>query len=270
MRRSGFSKNSKRIFNISPAFAAKTTWDLDVDGPLVLDASATTYIITPLGNFDVPTKVWGPGSTNNGSSYLGACGGAAVATVRFQSGVAMKMNAGTIGSTGVPGVPGGGVGARTFGALDGSGFSGLRNNSDNASILIAGGAGGPGYGNSAGPGGGTTGGISTSFVPSTGHVPAGQTSGGTNPDGGGSGTFQQGGTGDSYSGGGGGGHYGGAGGGSTAGGGGGGGGGSGYAHPVLCQGATLYTGTTTNPGNNSDPDKGTAGNIAAGGRVRLA
>jgi hypothetical protein len=44
---------------------------------------------------------------------------------------------------------------------------------------------------------------------------------------------------------------------------GGGGGGSGYFNPALVLSATLYAGTGTTPGNNSDPNRGTAGNAGA-------
>jgi len=269
-----------KTFNISPAVNGKTSWDLEVDGPLSLSTYGT-WTLTPTNNFTNVVKIWGGGGgvpTYAASNYGGA-GGAAKGTVSFTSGTAYQL---------IVGQGGGGVVANRNAGGGGAG-SGIQFASNSSPILVAGGGGGGygGVGRRGGGGGGTTGqagegfggpggtqagpGIGISGGRRTGASGSGRNGGqlgtgsaatrtSTGFGTGGAGAYNGG---DAGSGGGGSGYFGGAEGGGDAGGFGG-GGGSGYYNPSYVSNATLYQGNYEVPGNNSDIDRGTAGNPGVG------
>jgi hypothetical protein len=276
---------ASKIFSITPSVSGKSTWNLDSDGALDL-SSGGSWNITPTATFTATVKVWGAGG---GTVYsgVGGAGGAANGTVSFESGVTYQLLVGTGG--------GGGAGNRDAGA--GGAGSGIQFQSNSTAIIVAGGGGGScGYANNttggAGAGGGTTGGQGSgeigfgcgqaAYTGGAGTQSAagaggsgGRRSGaaGSGRNGGGLGTgsfayaggtgFGNGGAGaynggDQGSGGGGGGYFGGGEGGGHCGGMNG-GGGSGYLHPSLVTAGTLSAGVYGQPGNHTDPNRGTAG-----------
>ncbi len=248
-------------FALSPSVGGKSTWDLDVDGPLTF-ASSGTWTITPSFTLTASTKVWGAGGVYQDGG-TGGGGGYAGGTVTFQSGVPYTIYVGSTGTAGSPGTggsPGGGTPTGSYGS-GGGGYSGIRK-SDGTGILIAGGGGGGGY-----PGSGTNGGAGGGATGQAANTSGGgtQIAGGAGGYGGAGGSAYQGG-GGARAGSGGGGYYGGGGGGSdeatfrT-----GGGGGSGYYDPSSVSGSVLTTGSLTTPGNSGDSDRGTAGNGGTSG-----
>lgn len=283
-------------FTISPAVSGKTTWDLQADGPLILD-TAGTWTMTPISSISANVKIWGAGGGGNymwvANTNAGGGGGAATAGVTFDTTKTYTLIVGEAGSTGSL-YTGSGGGAGT----------GINNGT--AHVLIAGGGGG-GFGGYGGGGGGTTGGTGTddygegypgmggtqsaggaggSGRSGRGGSPGGSPGvliGGVGGDGGqangysssravgygngGLGGIRAGDTGGS---GGGGGYYGGGGGGVGGGGGGGGGGGSGYFNPSLTTNGTLYAASGVTPGNPNDPNRGTAGNPKVAGKIYIA
>ena len=272
----GSPASSARRFSITPAVSGKSTWDLDVDGPLTLSTTGS-WAIVPEGNFNVTATIWGAGGGVNGS-FRGGAGGYWNGTVLFREALAY---AALVGS---PGVLNGGVGAYggggacNTGGCSGGGYSGLFKTG--VALAIAPGGGGGGYGGSGGGGGGTTGEDGTPF-----SLPGSQGRGGTPTAGGAvfgapalAGTSLLGGTGDAeggapYSGGGGGGGLYGGGGGlyvSGEGGAAGGGGGSAYSDPTDTSGVTITAAVGTTPGNSAHPSRGTSGNEGVAGKVILS
>ena len=266
---------SARQFSITPSVSGKSTWDLDVDGPLTLD-TAGSWAIVPLNSFNVDVLAWGGGGATR-FSWNGGAGGFAGGEAFLEFGYAYS---GIVGSAGVTAggtrAYGGGGGTGSAGG-SGGGYSGLLKAL--AALLLAGGGGGCGFGGSGGGGGGSSGENGTIFTePGTNGKGGTSTAGGAN---GGSpstaGTSLLGGTGASetsnyHGGGGGGGYYGGGGGNfiSGSGGSGGGGGGSGFADPVNTAGVTLTAAVGTTPGNSGHGSRGTAGNPDAVGKVIIS
>lgn len=255
-------------FTITPSVSGKSFWELESDGPLNL-STAGTWTIVPNNNFDASIKMWGAG----GAGSLGGAGGAAVGTMTFTKNISYVLVVGAIN--------GGGSGSYrppSFGIFEangfpGGGYSGIFVSSitqANARIMAGGGggssqtAGGAGGGTNGQSGEGDTGGVNVGGI--GGPLTAGGGSGG----GGGAGNGW-------YGGGGGGGGRAGGGGTQTQGGSsflslgvaGGGGGGSGYLHSSIRNG-TLYTGDRQTPGNNTDTDRGTAGNQNTAGKIYLS
>lgn len=177
----GGGPESTRVFTISPAVSGKSTWDLDVDGPLTL-STAGSWTLAPQGGWlDATVELWGPGGAGGGSSAsIGNPGtaattfGAHISAGPGQGGFGAHSGAdggaggtasgGDVNTNGNPGEPGVGTTGGTGGDAPNGG---------------SGGAGGVG-GNSGQPGnapGGGGGGMHHSF--------AGQGAGG----GGGSGAY---------------------------------------------------------------------------------
>lgn len=286
----GLAAGARASFTITPAVSGKSAWDMTTDGKLTLGTSGT-WTIVPDSDFSVSVKVWGAGGGSTGAS--GAAGGAAVGTVSFQSGLSYQLIVGGGGA--------GGSGNRNSGG--GGAGSGIQYTTNTTPIIVAGGGGGSdgtaapgvgtagggggttgqdgiggnrGFGNNGGAGGGTQsaagpGGVGARRTGSSGSGRnggngSGATTSGPNTYAGGTG-FGSGGvgaydSGDAGGGGGGGGYYGGGGGGGDAGGLGG-GGGSGYLHPSLVTGGTLYQASYGTAGNSSDSDRSTSGNAGA-------
>lgn len=283
--------SSVRIFTISPALAGKTTWNLDVDGPINITqgpTATTSYTLTPSENFQADVKAWGGGGGKDAHNAPRTPGGAGFAggTVAFLKGVPYTLSAGQPGGTSVAfgaaaagGYPGGGTAA---GGVDfigggGGGYTGLLAPS-NEVILIAGGGGGTSWQSNAGAGGGATGETGGPDAGGGGQGGLGGTqsaggAGGASPGlPGAPGALRQGGnsaaTGNISGGAGGAGYYGGGtGGAQNIVGGGGGGGGSGFLHPSYVVLGTLTAGVGATPGNSADAARGTAGDPQAAGRV---
>jgi len=271
----GFGRRRKinigtKGFTINPPISGKSTWYLDVDGLLLLDAgNSSTYTLTPISPapFNGSVNMWGQGAGNQGGTSTGI--------VIFNNGTTYQISMNQGGGSGGGGAGGCGPGQ------PGGGYSGIFINSVSQanSIMIAGGGGGTSYGcggsgtEYGGAGGGPNGGTGdTNPVGGgqrgTGGGGASQGGGGYGgPGGGGSGgggSALQGGNGGAGSagdgpnapggGGGGGGYFGGGGGGggTDPGGGtqsgGGGGGGSGYINPsYVTNGSTTTYSSLSNP-----------------------
>jgi len=281
-----------RSFTISPAVSGKSTWDLDVDGPLTL-SSYGDWTIVAAASFAATVKIWGAGggrgdnsgfSTANalggGAGYAGGTFNATASTFVLRVGQGGKFTLDS--SAAASGTAFGGGGSATnysdanWNCGGGGGLSGIFINSvtQGNSVLIAGGAGGGGNSRNGGsrnggPGGGSSG-----------------VAGGGNGGGGGGGTSSAGGSGapdanigssvagsaltggsltstSTMGGGGGGGYYGGGSGiyqsdDQVAGG----GGGSGYANGTYISGSTLTAGSGSTPGNSGDGSRGSSGNGA--------
>jgi len=246
-----------RTFAISPAVAGKSTWNLDVDGSLVLSTPGT-WTLTPDVDLVVPAKLWGaPGGGSEGGG-----GGFAGGLVQLQKGVAYRVDVGAQGATGsggaaLGGAPGGGASSPGGSFSGGGGFSGIRRGLTDA-LAIAGGGGGDGGSATrrGGAGGGEAG-------------EAGLTLGGAGGRGGSltasAGPFQGGAA--VYGGGGGGGYFGGFGGLGGAANPYGGGGGAGYLNAADVLNGALVTGSGATPAAASDPDRGTGGANGGPGRI---
>jgi hypothetical protein len=263
-------------FTISPSVNGITNWFISANGALILDGGGgpeTTYTLVAQRSFSSTVKMWGEGKSGN-------TGGYSTGTVSFANGTTytVRLNMGR----GAAGQSYGWVGGE-----NGGGYSGLfitSSLSQGNAIMIAGAAGGTGFGHGSAPGGaggGSSGSNGTnspdSQIGSTGG--SGGTQGGAGGGGGGGGqpgSALQGGTGGAgqlsgYSnagggGGGGGGYFGGGGGG-----GGndfgsstriasGGGGGSGYIN-----GSYVSGGSTG--GWQDAPNRGSAGQTNGPARV---
>jgi hypothetical protein len=251
--------------SIPPPSTSSNTWTCTgQDQPFVVPAGVTSIAV----------KMWGAGGAGSGVAWSGANGGGggyASANLTVTPGETLVVMAGCPGTLGADQASGGG------------GRSAIRRGG--ADLLTAGGGGGAGYNgaHAGGAGGGSAGVAGTNGTHGTGGG-GGTTSGGAAGShnngcvvygaGPAAGTLYTGGRGNGTangsttaygggapggiscgSGGGGGGYYGGGGGGSTAGG----GGGSGFG-PVD---AVLTPGSGSQPGNASDPERGTSGNGGA-------
>lgn len=119
---------SGRSFAINPAVSGKSTWDLDVDGPLTL--SNGTWTITPSSAMTASVVAsGGAGGTGGGNpGFYGGAGGKAEGTVSFTSGAAYTVYAAQSGANWyTAGLPGGGSGTSgSFGGAGGGGYSGIR------------------------------------------------------------------------------------------------------------------------------------------------
>src|SRR3990167_7857353 len=56
-----------RIFNVSPAVSGKTTWNLDIDGPMTI-STAGSWTITPHSGLSANVKLWGGGGGGDGGN----------------------------------------------------------------------------------------------------------------------------------------------------------------------------------------------------------
>jgi len=286
------------INSISPALpGGETSWNLDTDGPLNLDAGET-YTFTAAGQFDLDFEIFGAGggSTNNAyGSYKG--GGAGRTTGRTtltynQTYTLVVGGKGREGSTtpsgGSQGSGGDGGGANNWGNAGGGDLSGFFKgsgdiatfaaqgigSSSHTPIAIAGGGGGAGSNAYGGIGGGTSGGVTSQSgtAAGVGSQTAGGTGGIASTQNGYDGSYLIGGqggvAGGSYTGsGGGGGYFGGGGGGhrtgvyiqGAA-------GGSGYFNPSLVTNGVLTDGDTTSVAlNYLDGSSQTSGKGAQNG-----
>jgi hypothetical protein len=234
-------------------------------------------------NFNVTltkvVKMWGAAGASatvgGGIWGKGGGGGAAVGTITFNPGTnyyfyvpatGLKSSGHTVSNLNENFVWGAGIGGSVFSqgiSGSGGGFAMISGNLWNTSsghptiILMAGGGGGGASsrgdtlgGRSGTAGGGTAGQTLSDFVAGSGNQSAGGAAAGSGSST--SGTAMRGGNGSGGGAGGGGGYYGGGGGGTQGDGGYGGGGGSGYVNISLVTSHTLYTGSGTSRGNNSD------------------
>lgn len=265
---------SVRRVRIEPAVGGRDIWDLDLHGPLNLGV-AGSWVITPMTTFAVRAKLWGGGGYIYVGQGLGQGGGggkvAGLLTLRRGKRYVLAVAA---------------AGVSQPYSSTGGGMSSIRLK-DAECLMVAGGGGG-------GAGGGGTGAASGLPSPGLGTSPA--TAGldggnGTQVEGGqagiaggvgqpgapgakflGGARVYGGGGGDGWFGGGSGALYSDGGGTTTFGGG---GGGSCYLHPIVDKGQ-VWAGSGTQPGDNSDPDRNTAGDggysgLAAGaGRLILS
>jgi len=275
-------------FDISPAVNDLESWKFDTNGDFVLSSNGEwTMTTTSTKTFNI--KMWGAGGGKsvvaffNPSINYGGGGGYISGDVTIPAGT-YKLRIGGGGlATGAGGYNGGGTGGTWVGgtmAAGGGGSTGiyLTNVAHDSVVMIAAGGGG-GAGNDNGPigrggaGGGNTGQNGTSGSGDTSGKGGTQIAGGAAGTGGNlgqAGDALQGGFGGirgpsgSAGGGGGGGYYGGGGGSGTTNteGAGGGGGGSSFANTIFVANITSTTGNYEIPGNNSDSDRGTAGNGA--------
>lgn len=250
--------STSRIFTISPAVGGRTTWDLDVHGPLTL-STAGTWTIVPSSTFSASVRAWGagggggsPGRFDDTGEYpYGGGGGFTSGTVSMPSGGSISVLVGGGGSgTGVGGSGGGG----NANAFTQHGGGGGRSAITVAAVtqIVAGGGGGGGYDYSGGAGGGLAG--QRYSAPGSGFGGT-QTAGGAGP--GNPGSLGTGGNGINYTGGGGGGYYGGGSGSSpsySAGG----GGGSGYYGGTLVTGGATTAGSGQTPAGTTDPRYGSS------------
>ena len=282
-------------FTISPAYSGKSSWNLTVDGPLVLSGSGA-WTITPVSNFNTTVKMWGAGGAR-GYSYrdpitstafqgAGGAGGYSTANIAIQTGNSYILQVGqggirtTSASDGATYLAGGVQGS--YGGTQGGGYSGIFITSvSQANALLMAGGGGGGSDAEFAPNGGAGGG--TSGQDGAGSNPAQSGKGGSQSAGGAAAPSNNPTAGSELTGGlsvniynqsgqgaGGGGYWGGGGG--NVGGGGGGSGRIGTHSSVT--GGTTTTGTGDTPGNSSDADRGGAGrggnstsNTGADGRI---
>ena len=282
-------------FTISPAYSGKSSWNLTVDGPLVLSSSGAWTII-PVSNFNTTVKMWGAGGAR-GYSYrdpitstafqgAGGAGGYSTSNIAIQTGNSYIVQVGqggirTTSATGGATYLAGGV-QGSYGGTQGGGYSGIFITSvSQANALLMAGGGGGGSDAEFAPNGGAGGG--TSGQDGAGSNPAQSGKGGSQSAGGAAAPSNNPTAGSELTGGlsvniynqsgqgaGGGGYWGGGGG--NVGGGGGGSGRIGTHSSVT--GGTTTTGTGDTPGNSSDADRGGAGrggnstsNTGADGRI---
>ena len=154
---------SQRVFNISPAIGSKTTWNLDVDGPLTVSGFDTWTISPAAGAFNVYVDINGAaGGAGGDSTYSGGVGGKGS---RFYGGFSLdgtyKLIPGNVGGSvgyyawegGEPGTGSysggrGGVAAMgeafSTGGGGGGGASVILNGADELQIGVGGGGGGGG------------------------------------------------------------------------------------------------------------------------------
>ena len=270
------------INNISPALSGgQTSWNLDTDGPLNLDAGAT-YTFKAAGQFALDFEIFGSGGGSTNYAYGSNKGGGGGRTTGRTTLVydqtytliigGKGREGGATPSGGSQGSGGDGGGTNAYGNAGGGDLSGLfkgsgdiatfatqgHGSSSHTPIAIAGAGGGSGSGSYGGFGGGTSGGITAqSFTPAgVGSQTAGGSGGIANTQNGTDGNYLIGGDGGSASG-----TYSGSGGGGGYFGGGGGGhrsgqyiqgaaGGSGYFNTSLVTSGTTTNGATTSAALN--------------------
>jgi len=174
-----------RIFTISPAVSGKTTWDLDVDGPLVL-SQAGTWTVTPSSGFAGSVDLNGGGggagafvSGNNGtagtaSTFAGLSAGGGARSTGPGANVNGTGAAGGTASGGDVNTNGGAGGNGSVGSTSTGGTGGA---SPNGGATVAGGSSSsiPGKAGTAGngPGGGGSGGGQGSPQSSSRYAPGG-------------------------------------------------------------------------------------------------
>ena len=276
------SSSVGRTFSISPAVSGKSTWNLDVDGPLNI-STAGVWDITPLSTFSAGTKSWGGGGGINRVAAPAGAAGAMTGTAQLTSGVAYKLYVGGAGGSnpstagGTNGGGNGGAGGGVEPGGGGGGYSGIRTAAGVPLAISGGGGGAARAAGAVGGAGGGSSGVAGGSVTAGGGGPGTQVgggAGGTGDAGGGAGSAYAGGIGETRgndgAGGGGGGYYGGGGGGAVIGiDAAGGGGGSGYFDPVKVPDGVLYAGSGITPGNSADSDRGGAGAPQTDGRLVL-
>tara|TARA_R110002073_G_scaffold134349_1_gene282034 strand:- start:3630 stop:5384 length:1755 start_codon:yes stop_codon:yes gene_type:complete len=194
--------NTPVINSISPALpSGHTSWNLDTDGPINLDAGET-YTFTAAGQFAVDFEVFGAGGGSTDYAYGSYKGGGGSrttgrTTLQYQETYTIVVGGkgregGTVPSGGSQGSGGDGGGAQIYTNAGGGDLSGLfkgsgdiatfaaqgHGSSSHIPIAIAGGGGGSGSNANGGFGGGTSGGV---VSPQSGTAPTGgsQTAGGT-------------------------------------------------------------------------------------------
>jgi len=266
-----------------------TTWDLSTTDIVLSTAQVknlswdTNFHLAPIS-----IKMWGAGGGGTNWPYAGKGGGGG-----FSSGVitwddtlgvseisivvgGRGREGNIVPSGGTPGGGGNGGGTNTYGNAGGGGFTGIFKGSSYTNqtdaLMIAGGGGGASNASQENAGGGTEGQSGSSTQSGDGGTQSAGGAGGVGGSATGSaGSALQGGTGGTANGtytgaGGGGGYFGGGGGGHTtssylgAG-----GGGSGYLHPTYVTNGTTTAGSYEVPANNTDADRGTAGQGANNG-----
>ena len=193
--------NTPVINSISPALpSGHTSWNLDTDGPINLDAGET-YTFTAAGQFALDFEVFGAGggSANYAyGSFKGGGGGRTTGRTTLQYNETYTLvvggkgrEGGTTPSGGSQGSGGAGGGANTYGNAGGGDLSGLfkgsgdiatfatqgHGSSSHTPIAIAGGGGGSGNATNGGIGGGTSGGVTAQSGTAAGV--GSQTAGGT-------------------------------------------------------------------------------------------
>ena len=148
-----------RTATLSPAIGGKTTWNLDTDGPLVMDTPGM-YTVTPQFDMLINIKAWGGGGGagrlyNGYFGYLrGGGGGGASGVVQVNAGASYTLIVGSGGATTAAGTYGfggngyagtegyqGGAGGGLSGLFTGTGITAT---SQAAAVLIASGGGGGG------------------------------------------------------------------------------------------------------------------------------
>ena len=270
---------------VPAAINAPGIWNFATNGNLVLTTPGT-YNITVNRTISKTVKMWGAGGGGSSWNAVGGGGGAAVGTVNFTvgsyvfvvgtRGIRIDASGGSIPGYGSGGIsnptPGGANYATGASYYGGSGGGGTGIHNGVSAILVAGGGGGGAYGQ-GGNGGGTSGtagsggggghggggdqtnpgsaGANGSNPTPASTASAGETFNVSTGSNGGNSAGNQ----PYISGGGGGGGWRGGGGAGTAYGvyHGAGGGGSGYTNPSFVSSATLYAGSATSAGNNTDP-----------------
>lgn len=159
----------QRVLAVSPAVSGKTSWNVDVDGPLPLSA-AGSWTLTPATSMGLNVKLWGAGGGGGGydgsASYAGKGGGGAFVGGLYQvakntvvsavvgGGGGLGLTSVTGTGAGAAGSNGGGTGgnAGTYGTSGGGGGGGGRTELMVGATLVAcagGGGGGGGDGNTA-------------------------------------------------------------------------------------------------------------------------
>ena len=187
--------------SISPALpGGETSWNLDDDGPLNLDAGET-YTFIAAGLFAADFEVFGAGGGSTDyayGSYKGGGGGRTTGrtTLQYQETYTIVVGGkgregGTVPSGGSEGSGGDGGGAQIYTNAGGGDLSGLfkgsgdiatfaaqgHGSSSHIPIAIAGGGGGSGSNANGGVGGGTSGGVTAQSGTAAGV--GSQTAGGT-------------------------------------------------------------------------------------------
>lgn len=122
----------QRVLAISPAVSGKTSWNLEVDGPLPLSA-AGTWTLTPATAMGLNVKLWGAGGGGGGfdgnASYAGKGGGGAYVSGLYRAAKSTAISAlvgggGGYGFSSVTGTGGGAAGSNGGGTGANAGTSG--------------------------------------------------------------------------------------------------------------------------------------------------
>ena len=137
--------------SITPSILGKTSWDLVVDGKLVLNTEGR-YTIIPNDDMKITFKIWGAGSMSGRTDSIGGAGGFTTATVLLKKNVSYLIVIGSPGRRNIntTAFGGGGGGYMMSSSMiesaqsQGGGYSGLFINTETQTnaLLIAGGGGG--------------------------------------------------------------------------------------------------------------------------------